>query len=58
VHATLPAGTFADLDPRRQDVMLQIRSDAGELVCCTIVSTQWQKLFKRTFGFFDQKMTL
>jgi len=58
VHATLPDGTLADLDPRKQDVMLQIRSDAGELVCCTIASTQWQKLFKRTFGFFDQKMTL
>ncbi len=28
------------------------------MVCCTIASAQWQKLFKRTFGFFDQKMTL
>jgi hypothetical protein len=58
VNATLAAGAFAGLDPRRQDVMLQIRSDAGELVCCTIASTQWQKLFQRTFGFFDQHRTL
>src|SRR5262249_36800732 len=58
VHATLADGTFAGLDPRQQDVELQIRGDTGELVCCTIGTAHWQRLFRRTFGFFDQKMTL
>src|SRR5262249_15973038 len=58
VRATLPAAGFAGLDPRHQDVQLQIRSEAGELVCCTIGTAHWQKLFRRMFGFFDQRMTL
>ena len=37
---------------------MQVRTDAGEQVCCTIASQQWQKLFHQTYGFFDQKMTL
>jgi len=56
--ATLASGAFAGLDPRAQDVRVQIRTDAGEEVCCTIASQQWQKLFHQTYGFFDQKMTL
>ena len=56
--ATLASGAFAGLDPRAQDVRVQIRTDAGEQVCCTIASQQWQKLFHQTYGFFDQKMTL
>ena len=58
VRATLPPAGFAGLDPRHQDVRLQIRSDAGEVVCCTIGTDLWQRLFRQTFGFFDQKRTL
>jgi hypothetical protein len=58
VHATLADGAFAGLDPRQQDLQLQIRNGDGELVCCTIGTAQWQKLFRRTYGFFDQTMTL
>lgn len=58
VQATLAEGAFAGLDPRTQDVQLQVRGSSGEVVCCTIPSTQWQKLFRRSFGFFDQSMTL
>jgi uncharacterized repeat protein (TIGR01451 family) len=57
VDATLADGTFAALDPRHQSVRLQIRTAEGEQVCCTILQEQWQKLFSRHFGFFDQKMT-
>ncbi len=58
VHATLPDGTFAGLTPRQQNVHLQIRGVSGELMCCTIPAAQWQRLFQRTFGYFDQKMTI
>jgi hypothetical protein len=58
VNATLADGTFAGLDPRQQDVQIQIRDDHGELVCCTIAKEQWQKLFRRNFGFFDQRITI
>ncbi len=56
--ATLASGALAGIDPRTQDVRVQVRTDAGEQVCCTIASQQWQKLFHQTYGFFDQKMTL
>jgi hypothetical protein len=39
-------------------VRVQVRTDAGETICCTIASQQWQKLFHQTYGFFDQTMTL
>jgi hypothetical protein len=58
IRATFPDGTFAGLDPRQQDVHLQVRGASGELVSCTIPSAQWQKLFQHTFGFFDQSVTL
>jgi large repetitive protein len=58
VHATLAADAFSGLDPRQQDVHLQIRGAAGELVCCTLPTTRWQRLFRHTFGFFDQRITL
>ncbi len=56
--ATLAPGAFAGVDPRAQDVRVQIRADSGEQVCCTIGTQQWQKLFHQTYGFFDQRMTL
>jgi uncharacterized repeat protein (TIGR01451 family) len=56
--ATLASGAFAGIDPRARDVRVQVRTSAGEQVCCTIPSQQWQKLFHHTYGFFDQKMTL
>jgi len=58
IRATFPDGTFAGLDPRKQDVHLQVRDASGELVSCTIPAAQWQKLFQHTFGFFDQSATL
>jgi hypothetical protein len=56
--ATLASGAFAGLDPRKQDVRVQVRTEAGETVCCTIAAQEWQKLFHQTYGFFDQTMTL
>jgi hypothetical protein len=58
IRATFPDGTFAGLDPRQQDVHLQVRDASGELVCSTIPAAAWQKLFQRTFGFFDQRLTV
>jgi hypothetical protein len=58
IRATFPDGTFAGLNPRQQDVHLQVRGAPGELVSCTIPAAQWQKLFQHTFGFFDQSVTL
>ena len=58
VRATFPGGTFAGLDPRQQDVHLQVRDASGELVSCTIPAAQWQKLFQHTFGFFDPSITV
>src|SRR4029077_11594191 len=37
--------------------MLQA-TDVGEQFCCTIESGDWQKLFRNTYGFFDQKRTV
>jgi hypothetical protein len=58
IRATFPDGTFAGLDPRQQDVHLQVRGASGELVSCTIPAAQWQKLFQHTFGFFDPQLTV
>jgi hypothetical protein len=58
IRATFPGGTFAGLDPRQQDVHLQVRDASGELVSCTIPAAQWQKLFQHTFGFFDPSITV
>ena len=58
IRATFPDGTFAGLDPRQQDVELQVRGASGELVSCTIPAAQWQKLFQHTFGFFDPSITV
>jgi hypothetical protein len=58
IRATFPNGTFAGLDPRQQDVHLQVRDASGELISCTIPAADWQKLFQHTFGFFDQSATL
>jgi len=58
VHATFPDGTFAGLDPRQQGVQLQVRSASGELVSCTIPAADWQRLFQKTFGFFDPQLTV
>jgi Right handed beta helix region len=58
IRVTFPDGTFAGLDPRQQDVHLQVRDASGELVCSTIPAAGWQKLFQRTFGFFDQRLTV
>jgi uncharacterized repeat protein (TIGR01451 family) len=58
LNAMLPDDVFAGVDPRRDEIRLQIRDADGTLACCTIPSHDWQKLFHRTFGFFDQKMTV
>jgi hypothetical protein len=58
VRATFPDGTFAGLDPRQQDVRLQVRGSSGEMVSCTIPAADWQNLFQHTFGFYDQQVTV
>jgi uncharacterized repeat protein (TIGR01451 family) len=56
--ASLADGAFTGIDPRVQDVRVQIRTDSREQLCCTIGTEHWQKLFQETFGFFDQRTTL
>jgi hypothetical protein len=56
--ATLADGALAGVDPRADEVRVQMRTDSGEQVCCAIATEHWQRLFGQTFGFFDQKMTL
>ena len=58
IGATMTDGTFAGLDPRNQPVAVQVRNAAGEQVCCSIPAKQWQRLFRRTFGFFDQALAI
>jgi hypothetical protein len=58
VNATLADGTFTGFDPRQQDLQLQVRGQGGELGCCTLEHENWQKLFRRSFGFFDQRSTI
>ncbi len=58
VKATMPDGTFAGVDPRKDTIRLQVRTDQGETVCCTLPPEQWQHLFRKSYGFFDQKMTV
>lgn len=57
VSGTIAGDPFAGVDPRRDDVRLQIRNADGSLACCTLAPQRWQQLFGRTYGFFDQKMT-
>jgi hypothetical protein len=58
VRVTFPDGTFAGLNPHRQEVHLQVGGAAGELISCTIPAAEWQKLFLHTFGFFDPQLTV
>jgi hypothetical protein len=33
-----------------------MRNTDGSFVCCTLGTQRWQRLFGRTYGYFDQKM--
>ena len=56
VSGTIANSPFSGVDPRRQDVRLQVRNADGSVVCCTLAPQRWQRLFGRTYGFFDQQM--
>ena len=58
VTATMPDGTFSGVDPRKDTIRLQVRTAQGETVCCALPPDQWQHLFRKSYGFFDQKMTV
>jgi hypothetical protein len=54
----MPDGAFAGVNPRKDTIRLQVRTDQGETVCCSLPPDQWQHLFLKSYGFFDQKMTV
>ncbi len=58
VTGTVAGSQFAGIDPRREDVRLQIRNADGTLTCCTLAPQRWQRLFGKTYGFFDQRMAV
>jgi hypothetical protein len=56
LSGTIAGDSFASVDPRRPEVRLQMRNTDGSFVCCTLGTQRWQRLFGRTYGYFDQKM--
>jgi len=58
LRATLASGAFVGVDPRKEDVHLQIRNQNGEAVCCTIPQGSWVKVLGRTFWFRDKTMSI
>jgi hypothetical protein len=48
---------WADVDPRRDDVNIAVRT-GGNTSCCTVDSSLWQKTFPAHFGFFDQQRSV
>ena len=49
---------FKGVDPRKDTIRLQVRTAQGETVCCALPPDQWQHLFRKAYGFFDQRMTV
>jgi uncharacterized repeat protein (TIGR01451 family) len=58
LRATLAQGAFVGVDPRKEDVHLQVRDQNGEAVCCTIPQGSWVKVLGRTFWFRDKTMSI
>jgi hypothetical protein len=56
VAGTIAGRPFAGIDPRRQSVRLQLRDANGTVACCTLPPRRSQRLFGRTYGFFDPRM--
>ncbi len=54
VTGTLDGASFSSVDPRQEDVSLLFADGSDTAVCCTITSVHWMRLFKKTFGFWDQ----
>ncbi len=54
VRGTLGGAEFSTLDPRTEDVSVAI-GDGMLLACCTIPQQKWMKLYRKHFGFWDQK---
>jgi uncharacterized repeat protein (TIGR01451 family) len=54
VRGTLGGADFSTLDPRREDVSVTI-GDGMLLACCTIPQQKWMKLYRKHFGFWDQR---
>ena len=54
VTGTLGDAAFSSADPRQQEVAVLFTDGSDIAVCCTIAQTHWQRLFKKTFGFWDQ----
>lgn len=58
VKGRAAAGALAGLDPRQQDVRLDIRDASGERVCCLIPKTEWRKALGRAYWFRDPQRRL
>jgi uncharacterized repeat protein (TIGR01451 family) len=54
VSGTLGGAGFATLNPRQEEVSVTL-GDGMLLACCTIPEQKWMKLYRRHYGFWDQK---
>jgi hypothetical protein len=57
ISGVLASAGWADVDPRKDDVNIAVRT-GGETSCCTVASSFWQKTFPAHFGFFDQQRSI
>jgi len=56
VRGTLDGGALGGVDPRQQDVTVRVADGAGDtLVCCTIASEHWMRMYARVWGFWDRR---
>ena len=54
VIGTLTGAGFDAFDPRQEEVSVTL-GDGTPVVCCTVPQMKWMKLFRRHYGFWDQK---
>ena len=54
VIGTLTGAGFDAFDPRQEEVSVTL-GDGTPVVCCTVPQMKWRKLFRRHYGFWDQK---
>ncbi len=55
LRAALAAAGFTDLDPRHDDVVVQLKGSDGELLCATIGHSLWRSGKGKRFAFTDHR---
>lgn len=53
LRSILAEAGFADVDPLREDVTIQIRNGDSEVLCATVGHDRWMRRHGRTYKFWE-----